>query len=68
MEYSELQNIRLEDVNRENFAQGTEKCKLFGNLMDKDDQKLGGSRLPQVWKLVDHEVLEELPVSTKDYI
>ena len=55
MDYSELSIILARAVKGENFAKGTEKCKILGNLLDKEVENLEDHGCPKVQDLVDEE-------------
>ena len=53
LDYSELSNILPRDVTGEYFEKGTEKCKILGNLLDRDVENLEDHGCPKVQDLVD---------------
>ena len=53
LHYSELPNILPSDVKGENFGKGTKRCKILGNLLDKEVEKLDDHGCPKVQDLVD---------------
>ena len=55
LDYSELSNILPRAVKGEYFAKGTEKCKIFGNLLDKELENLEHHGCPKVKEPVDEE-------------
>ena len=55
LDYSELSNILARAVKSEYFAEGTEKCKIFGNLLDKKVENLEDHGSRKVQELVDEE-------------
>ena len=54
--YSELSNILPRAVKGEQFAEGTEKCEILGNLMDKEVENLEDHVCPKVQDHVGEEV------------
>ena len=56
LDYNELSNIRPRVVKGEYFAKGTEKCKILGNLLDKQLENLEDHGCPKVEYLVDEEM------------
>ena len=56
LDYSELSNILSRAVKGEQFAKGTAKWKIIGNLLDKDVEDLEDHGCPKVQDLVDEEV------------
>ena len=55
LDYSELGNIPPSAAKDDNFAKGTEKCKIPGNLMDKEKESLEDHGCLKVQDLVDEE-------------
>ena len=55
VEYNELPNIPPRAVKGEYFANGTEKCKILANLLEKEVQSLEDHGCPKVQDLVDEE-------------
>ena len=56
LDYSELSNIPSRAVKDEYFAKGTEKCKIFGSLLDKEVENLEDQGCPKIQDLVDEEI------------
>ena len=56
LDYSQLANILTTAVKGEDFANGREKCKILGNLLDKKVEKLEDHGCPKVQYLVDEEL------------
>ena len=56
LDYSELSNILSIAVEGEYFANGTEKSKTHGNLLDKEVEILEDHGCPKVQDLVDEEI------------
>ena len=55
-DYSELANIHPRGVGDDNFAKGTEKCKIFGKLLDKEVENLEDHGGPKIQGLVHEEM------------
>ena len=56
LDYSELSNIVPRAVKREKFAQRTEKCKILGNLLDKEVKELEDHGCTKIQDPVDEEI------------
>ena len=56
LDYSELSIIFPRAVKGEYFTKGTEKCKILGNLLDKEVKNLEDHDGPKVQDLVHEEI------------
>ena len=56
LDYIELSNVLPRAANGENFAKRTEKCKIVGNLLVKEVERLEDHGCPKVQEFVDEEV------------
>ena len=56
LDYSEISNILPRTVNGEYFAEGTEKSKILGNLLDEEVEILEDHGCPKVQDFVHEEV------------
>ena len=56
LHYSELPKILHRPVKGEDSAKGTENCKIFGNLLDKEVENLEDHGCPKVQELIDEEI------------
>ena len=57
LESSEIPSILLGAVKSENVAKGTQKCRLFGIFLDKEEENLDGHDWYTVRDLIDEEML-----------
>ena len=55
-DYSDLSRILPRAVKGEDFAKWTEKCKILGNLLDKEVESLEDHGCPKLQDLVDEEI------------
>ena len=56
LDYNYLSDILLRGVKGEHFAKGLQKCKLLGNFLDEEVEKLEDNSCPKIQDLLDEEI------------